>query len=102
MDMDADLMGWVVELPFAPVTMEAWSMRPSEVLQPFCRGPLPENFFGDMAVILAEAGRHDEALERIAKNLERFSDDAWIVIKAGQAYQTLEETDKAIALYNHI
>ena len=100
MDMDADLMGWVVELPFALSDYGGMIDEAVEVCNLFAEVHSPENFFGDMAVILAEAGRHDEALERIAKNLERFSDDAWIVIKAGQAYQTLEETDKAIALYN--
>jgi hypothetical protein len=41
----------------------------------------PDNFLGDVAVILAEAGRREEALDRISKNLERFHDDAWVILK---------------------
>lgn len=100
MDMDADVMGWIVDLPFALSDDGGMVDEAVEICNLFAEVHSPDNLFGDMAIILAEAGRHEEALERIAKNLERFSDDAWIVIKAGQAYQTLKETDKALALYN--
>jgi tetratricopeptide (TPR) repeat protein len=100
MDMDADVMGWIVDLPFALSDYGGMVDEAVDICNLFAEVHSPDNFLGDMATILAEAGRREEALERIAKNLERFPDDAWIVIKAGQAYQTLKETDKALALYN--
>ena len=100
MDIDADVMGWIVELPFALFDHGGMVDEAVEICNLFAEIHSPENFFGDMAVILAEAGRREEAFERISKNLERFPDDAWIIIKAGQAYQTLKETDKALELYN--
>ncbi len=99
MNMDADVMGWIVELPFALFDHGGMVDEAVEICNLFAEVHSPGNFFGDMAAILAEAGRREEAFERISKNLERFPDDAWIIIKAGQAYQTLKETDKALELY---
>ena len=100
MDIDADVMGWIVELPFALFDHGGMVDEAVEICNLFAEIHSPENFLGDMAAILAEAGRREEAFDRISKNLERFPDDAWIIIKAGQAYQTLKETDKALELYN--
>jgi len=100
MAMDADVMGWIVELPFALADRASMVDEAVEIGNLFSAVHSPDNFFGDMAAILAEAGRREEAFERIARNLQMFPDDAWIIIKAGQAYQTLKETDKAIELYN--
>lgn len=100
MSMDADVMGWTVELPFALADHASMVDEAVEIGNLFAAIHSPENFFGDMAAILAEAGRREEALERITKNLEMFPDDAWIIIKAGQAHQTLKEMDKALELYN--
>ncbi|HSB32690.1 MAG TPA: SEC-C metal-binding domain-containing protein [Candidatus Sulfobium mesophilum] len=99
MDMDADVMDWIVELPFALSDHAGMVDGAVEICSLFAEVHSPDNFFGDMAAILAEAGRREEAFDRISKNLERFPDDAWIVIKAGQAYQTLKEMDKALELY---
>jgi tetratricopeptide (TPR) repeat protein len=79
--------------------MGVWSIEAVEIGTLFADIHSPENFLGDVAVILAEAGRREEAFERISRNLERFHDDAWVIIKAGQAYQTLKETDRALVLY---
>ena len=100
MSMDADVMGWIVELPFALADHGGMVDEAVEICKLFAEVHSPDNFFGDMATILAEAGRREEAFDRITKNIERFPDDAWIIIKAGQAYQTLKETDKALELYN--
>jgi tetratricopeptide (TPR) repeat protein len=100
MDMNADVMGWIVELPFALFDHGGMVDEAVEICNLFAKVYSPDNFFGDMAAILAGAGRREEALERISKNLEEFPDDAWIIIKAGHAYQTLKETDRALELYN--
>jgi tetratricopeptide (TPR) repeat protein len=100
MSMDADTAGWIVELPFALADHGGMVDEAVEVCSLFGEVHSPDNFFGDMATILAETGRREEAVDRISKNLLRFHDDSWVIIKAGQAYQTLKETDKAIDLYN--
>ena len=46
----------------------------------------PDNqamFANDVAVILAEAGRGQQALARVEQNLRRFPDDPWTQIHAG-------------------
>jgi hypothetical protein len=60
-----------------------------------------EFFLGDRAVILAEAGRRDEALRQVEKNLARFPDDAWVRIKAGDVYRELGDAAAAEAAYRH-
>lgn len=99
MSVEADVMGWIVELPLALHDHGGTVDEAVEIGTLFADIHSPENFLGDVAVILAEAGRREEAFERISRNLERFHDDAWVIIKAGQAYQTLKETDRALVLY---
>ncbi len=100
MPMDADVMGWIVELPFALFDHGGMVDEAVDIGNLFAEVHSPDNFFGDMAAILAEAGRREEAFDRISKNLEKFPDDAWVIIKAGHAYQTMKETDKALELYS--
>lgn len=87
------LLGLPFELGYGGMIDEAVSVsrRFAEVYE-------PENFLGDLAVVLAEAGRRDEALEQIEENLRRFPDDVWVVIKAGDAFHELDEDDRAIEL----
>jgi tetratricopeptide (TPR) repeat protein len=54
---------------------------------------------GDRAVILAQAGRRDEAVALVAQNLERAEDAALAEAKAGDAYRALGESDAAEAYY---
>jgi uncharacterized protein YchJ len=58
-----------------------------------------ETLSGDMAVILARAGRRDEALARVAQNLETAEDAFLAEGKAGDAYRALGEWDAAEAYY---
>jgi tetratricopeptide (TPR) repeat protein len=98
--MDADVMNWIIELPFALGCHGGMVDEAVEIASLFANVHSPDNFFGDMAVILAEEGRREEAIDRISKNLEIFPDDAWAIIKAGDAFRILKETDKALELYN--
>jgi tetratricopeptide (TPR) repeat protein len=100
MSIDADVAGWIVELPFALGGHGGMVEEAVEIGNLFAKVHSPDNFFGDMAVILAEAGRREEAFDRISKNLEMFPDDVWVIIKAGDAFYTLKEADKALELYN--
>lgn len=55
----------------------------------------PENFVRDTGCILAEAGRRGEALLQIDENLQRFPNDVWVVINAGDAMLDLGEKEGA-------
>ena len=59
----------------------------------------PDKLRGDSAVILAQAGHRDEALARVAENLERAQDTALAESKAGDAYRALGDDDAAQAYY---
>jgi tetratricopeptide (TPR) repeat protein len=52
-------------------------------------------FANDVAVILAEAGRRDEALARVEQNLRRFPDDLWTQIHAGDVHLALSDRERA-------
>lgn len=52
-------------------------------------------FASDVAVILAEAGRREEALARVEQNLRRFPEDLWTQIHAGDVHLAL--SDRAAA-----
>jgi tetratricopeptide (TPR) repeat protein len=56
-------------------------------------------YLGDRAVILAEAGRRDEALAQVEENLRRFPDDVWTKIFAGDAHSALDDDQRAEALW---
>jgi len=52
-------------------------------------------FANDVAVILAEAGRADEALARVERNLRRFPDDLWTQVHAGDVHLALSDRARA-------
>ncbi len=54
---------------------------------------------GDIAVILAQAGRRDEALKQVEANLSRALNPYVAEAKAGDAYRALGEPDAAEAYY---
>jgi tetratricopeptide (TPR) repeat protein len=59
----------------------------------------PELLQGDIAVILALAGRRDEALAQIESNLEGARDAALVEAKAGDTYRALGDAPAAEAYY---
>src|SRR5574341_1361037 len=56
-------------------------------------------FLGDRALILAEAGRQDEAVTQVEENLARFSDDVWVRIKAGDVHRQCGDPATAERMY---
>jgi tetratricopeptide (TPR) repeat protein len=60
-----------------------------------------ENFLGDRAAILTEAGRGEEAIRQVDTNLAQFPEDVWVRIKAGDVYRKLGDTVTAEAVYRH-
>ena len=89
-----ELMEWLVPLPLElagkglPREGATLALAWSEIEE-------AENFLGDRAVILAEAGFGDEAREQIDENLKRFPDDVWVQIKMGDAYRELKDLSAA-------
>ena len=59
----------------------------------------PANFLRDLACILAEAGRQEEALAQVRNNLQRFPRDIWVIINAGDVMETIGQVDKAEHLF---
>jgi len=59
----------------------------------------PDKLNGDLAVSLALAGRREEALAQVEKNLARASDVVIAEAKAGDVYRTLGEPEAAEAYY---
>ncbi len=54
---------------------------------------------GDLAYILAKAGRQDEALKQVEANLKEYPNDIWVVVKCGDALYSLEDKEGAENLY---
>ena len=59
----------------------------------------PDDLAGDIAVIYARAGRRDEALARLALNLEQAGNPFIAEAKAGDTYRALGEDDAAEVYY---
>jgi len=60
--------------------------RIADVMSDCCDGDL---FQSDLAMALALAGRHEDAVARTVANVERFSDDIWVRILAGDVFEEL-------------
>ena len=58
-----------------------------------------ENFLGDRAIILSEAGRQEEALPQLTENFLLFPDDPWVIIKGGGRAWELGQPEQAERLY---
>lgn len=87
---------WLVELPMAL----AWGGLVDEAVAvgdalAALDEPNRAMFANDVAVILAQAGRAEEALERVAQNLRRFPDDVWTQIHAGDIHLALSDPARA-------
>ena len=96
--MSRDLLSdvWLVELPMAL----AWGGLVDEAVAvgdalAALDEPNRAMFANDVAVILAQAGRAEEAFERVAQNLRRFPDDVWTQIHAGDVHLALTDPARA-------
>jgi tetratricopeptide (TPR) repeat protein len=59
----------------------------------------PDSFKGDIAIILAESGKRDEAIAQVGFNLQEFSGSFVTVSKSGEALEALGEIAKAEECY---
>jgi len=96
--MSVDGIGntWLIELPMAL----AWrglvdeAVRVGDALAALDQDNRAM-FANDVAVILAEAGRGEQALQRIEQNQRRFPDDLWTQIHAGDVHLALSDRSRA-------
>ena len=89
---------WLIELPMAL----AWRGLVDEAVKVGdALAELDQDneamFANDVAAILAEAGRGDEALRRVEQNLHRFPDDLWTQIHAGDVHLALSDRSRHLA-----
>ncbi len=83
---------WLMELPMAlasrGLVAEAVSVGESLAALDLDNAAM---FASDVAVILAEAGRGEEALARVQENLRSFPGDFWTQVHAGDVYLALSD-----------
>ncbi|MGA2929756.1 MAG: SEC-C metal-binding domain-containing protein [Solirubrobacteraceae bacterium] len=93
---DALSDAWLIDLPMALASrgLVDEAVRVGDALAQLDQNN-PALFANDVAVILAEAGRGEQALERVERNLRRFPDDIWTQIHAGDVHLAL--SDHALA-----
>lgn len=62
----------------------------------------PEIFLADRALILAKAGRADEARLQVTQNLDTLGADPWVRMKAGDVHAALGESTQAETFYREL
>jgi tetratricopeptide (TPR) repeat protein len=92
-----DLVFWLFQLPM-DLAGEGYVDQAVEVAHRFAFVD-PGNMLGDLGQILASHGRCGEALAQVEQNLSRFSEDLWVIIKAGDVHDQCGQPEKAIELY---
>lgn len=55
----------------------------------------PNKLLRNVGCILAEAGKREDAVQQIKENLQKFPDDLWTVVNAGDAMNSLGESEAA-------
>lgn len=95
-----DLMGLLVDLPFD--LARAGMVDEGAELALALSFVDPGNFLGDRAILLADAGRREEALAQVTENLKSLPFDVWVEIKAGDVYASLGEPGRAEAQYRSV
>jgi SEC-C motif len=87
---------WLIELPMA---LAAGGLLDEAVAVADALAELDHDnaamFASDVAVILAEAGRRQQALARVEENLRRYPDDLWTQIHAGDVHLALSDPVRA-------
>ena len=94
---DYALLDWLIGLPF-DLAYDGFVDQAVETARRYVFVD-PPNMTGDLGLILAEAGRCQEALEQIGENLKNFIDDPWIIIKAGDVSDLCGQNERAEQLY---
>ncbi|MCA1677689.1 MAG: SEC-C domain-containing protein [Actinobacteria bacterium] len=100
LDSDRVSPDWLVELPMA---LSAAGLVDEAVAVGDALAELDQAssamYANDVAVILAEAGRAELALQRVEANLRRFPDDVWTRVHAGDVHRALSAPERAEAAF---
>ncbi len=93
-----DVGAWLLGLPFSLASLGRLdeALEIGARMSPVCD---TRSYLSDRAVILAEAGRRDEALRQVQHNLAAFPGDVWVHILAGDAHKRLGDVAAAEAAY---
>jgi len=100
--LDSDWVSpdWLVELPMA---LSAAGLVDEAVAVGDALAELDHEssamYANDVAVILAEAGRAEQALQRIEANVRRFPADVWTRIHVGDVHVALSDPERAEAAF---
>lgn len=95
---DLVVLEWVIELPLA-LAFVGLVEEGATLAKQFAAITEADNFLPDRAILLAEAGRREEALAQVAENETRFPDHPWVTIKNGDVYECLGDLDQAERSY---
>lgn len=94
---DRELLPRLVELPLALVNVG--ELESALAVARAYSFVAPESSNADVAIILAESGEHQAAVEQLEANFEQYPDSFLTVIKSGQALEALGNADGAEAAY---
>lgn len=95
-----DVAWWLIGLPFE-LARQGMVDEAARLGARWAEVTEAGNFLGDRAVILAEAGRREEAIVQFQDNVIRWPTDPWILIKGGDVHARLGEKAMAVTLYRH-
>ncbi len=95
-----DVVWWLMALPFE-LARHGMVDEALHLCAQWADVTEAENFLGDRAVILAEAGRREEAIAQFQDNLIRWPTNPWILIKGGDVHASVGEQSMAATLYRH-
>jgi len=95
--LDQELLPSLLELPAA--LAEVGEMELARSVAEAFRFAAPDEFNGELASVLAQAGLREEALQQVSSNLENAVHPYVAEGKAGDAYRALGEDDAAEAYY---
>jgi tetratricopeptide (TPR) repeat protein len=96
--LESDISIWILDIPYL-LAKNNMVDEAVDICRKFSQYYEKNNFLGDLSLILGQSGRKEEAISQIQENLKLFPDDVWIIIKAGDAYNALNETENALELY---
>lgn len=96
--LQGDILDWIIPLPDA-LAGKGLVDEAASVSLAWSELTHADNFLADRALILAKAGRADEARAQIDKNVDQFPGDFGVYLKAADAGRALKDFDSAQKLY---
>ncbi len=93
----ADISGWLVALPEA-LASEGLVDQALEVIDRFTELE-PSSFLNEKPLLLAQAGKLEEAARQAEENVQAFEGDPWITAKAAELFSRIGRTERAEELF---